>query len=96
MNFGKLVKITWEDAHSNTGTISKEDLGKEKFTLSDAIGYKVYEDEKKVVICGFIFYEDGCKESEVGYKYSHHIPKGMIRKEVELVELKAVNKVFNS
>lgn len=75
MNFGKkkLVVVEWEDAASNSGHYQKNDPETYGTVMCRTVGYLLNKDKHRVVLATEWF-EDG------GFRHTHSIPKGMVRK----------------
>ncbi len=79
----KIVRVIWEDANTMTGTSDYEDIKERGLLTANTIGYLVYEDDKCIAICGFIFpdrYDEMLGENKMTvFRDVHIIPKGWIK-----------------
>jgi len=79
----KIVKVIWEDANTMTGTSGYEDIKERGLLIAHTIGYLVYEDDKSIAICGFVFpdrYGEMIGENKMtAFRDVHIIPKVLIK-----------------
>lgn len=78
----KLIRVIWEDATTINGTSSYVDIIERGLLTGNTIGYLVYEDEKSIAICGFLFPdrfgEMLGENSRTAFRDVHIIPKNCI------------------
>jgi len=51
----ELVEVIWEDARTLSGTFDYVGIKENGLLTARTIGYLVYEDEKRIAVCGFLF-----------------------------------------
>lgn len=79
----KLVKVCWQDAHTNHHTLGMEEVIKQKLLPAETIGYLLHEDDEVVVVCGFWFWDEETdildERGSSAFREVHTIPKSQIR-----------------
>lgn len=90
----RIVKVIWKDARTLSETSSLKELKKIKLPEAQTIGYLIDENNERIVVCGFFFPKDESMDDYEydGYRDTHFIPKGMIKKIIELKECNDVKK----
>ena len=87
-NTPKIIKVIWDDATTISGTSAYEDIIRRELVTANTIGYLVYENEKSIAICGFVFPDrDGemiRKNSMTAFNEVHIIPKRWIKNVIVL------------
>ena len=85
----EIVKVTWIDAQRlELGVIQSEELPDLKPIIGEIVGFKVHEDDERIVIAQEKWDIGGCK-------YVHVIPKVSIIKIKQLEEIKLRRKHGN-
>ena len=83
-----IVRVIWEDANTMPGTSSYTNIKERGLLTANTIGYLVYEDEKSIAICGFVFPDShGEMLNEYGmtvFKDVHIIPKNCVKQIIVL------------
>ena len=79
----ELVEVIWEDARTLTGTSDYIGIKENGLLTSRTIGYLVYEDEKRIAVCGFLFPDEhhSLKDpiQNTAFRDVHMIPKNCIK-----------------
>ena len=79
----RLVKVCWEDAHTNQSTLCLKEVTQQKLLPAETIGYLLHEDEKVVVVCGFWFWDGETDILDINgmsaFREVHTIPKSQIK-----------------
>lgn len=79
----KIVKVEWKDAKTSYGTpITLEEAKEEQLVEAETIGYLLKDDDEKVIIASFCFFDDDGEEMFL--KTIHVIPKKTIKNIFEL------------
>jgi len=79
----ELVEVVWEDARTLQGTSDYVGIKQNGLLTARTIGYLIWEDKKRIAICGFLF-PDGDHSlqdpmQDTVFKDVHMIPKGWIK-----------------
>lgn len=78
-----LVEVVWEDARTLSGTSDYTGIKENGLLMARTVGYLVYEDEKRVAICGFLFPDENHSLQDplqdTAFRDVHMIPKGWIK-----------------
>lgn len=96
----KIVKVCWDDANTNRSDLWLRDVIKQKLLPAETIGYLLHEDEEKVIVCGFWFWDENTDildmKGESVFKDVHTIPKSQIRNILVLkIDFEESNKLRN-
>lgn len=79
----ELVEVVWEDARTLSGTSDFKDIQENGLLTARTIGYLVYEDEKRIAVCGFLFPDEKTSlqdpEQRTAFRDVHTIPKSWIK-----------------
>ena len=79
----ELVEVIWEDARTLSGTSDYIGIKENGLSVARTIGYLVYEDEKRIAICGFIFPDEHHSFNDpiqtTAFRDTHMIPKNCIK-----------------
>ena len=79
----ELLEVIWEDARTLSGTSGYQEIKENGLLTARTIGYLVYEDEKRIAICGFLFPDENCSlgdpKQNTAFREVHNIPKGWIK-----------------
>lgn len=79
----ELVEVIWEDARTLSGTSDYTGIKENGLLQARTIGYLVYEDDKRITICGFLFPDedrDLCNPLQItAFRDVHMIPKSCIK-----------------
>ena len=84
-NFDKteIIKVVWEDARTLSGTSDYIGIRENGLLTANTIGYLVYEDEKRIAVCGFLFPDENHLLNDpiqnTAFRDVHIIPKGWIK-----------------
>ena len=82
-NKTELVEVIWEDARTLSGTSGYQEIKDNGLLFARTIGYLVYEDDKRIAICGFLFPDehlDLCDpQQNTAFRDVHMIPKRWIK-----------------
>jgi len=78
-----LIKVVWEDARTLQGTSDYIGIKENGLLEAKTIGYLVYEDDKRIAICGFLFPDQNHSLQDpiqnTAFRDVHMIPKGWIK-----------------
>jgi hypothetical protein len=78
-----IVEVVWEDARTLSGTTDYIGIKENGLLQARTIGYLIYEDEKRIAVCGFLFpdihhsLQDPVQNT--AFRDVHIIPKGWIK-----------------
>jgi len=79
----ELVEVVWEDARTLSGTSDYIGIKENGLVSARTIGYLVYEDEKRISICGFLFPDEHHSLQDpiqtTAFRDVHIIPKNCIK-----------------
>lgn len=79
----EILRVVWEDARTLSGTSDYYGLKENGLITAETIGYLVYEDEKRIAICGFLFPDENHSLQDpiqnTAFRDVHMIPKGWIK-----------------
>ncbi len=79
----KLVKVSWEDANTNTSDLSMKEVIEQTLLPIETIGYLLYENDKLLVVCGFWFWDGQTdildENSQSAFRYTHIIPRSQVK-----------------
>lgn len=79
----ELVEVVWEDARTLSGTSDYIGIKENGLLTARTIGYLIYEDEKRIAICGFLFPDEHHSLNDpiqtTAFRDVHMIPKNCIK-----------------
>jgi hypothetical protein len=82
-NAPDVVKVVWEDAHTNKNTLSYKDIKEERLIQAITIGFLMDEKEEHIVVCGFLFPDPNKDllepDNQTAFRDVHIIPKSQIK-----------------
>ena len=79
----ELVEVVWEDARTLQGTSDYVGIKQNGLLTARTIGYLIWEDDKRIAICGFLFPDEEHSlqdpMQDTVFKDVHMIPKKCIK-----------------
>jgi len=79
----ELVEVVWEDARTLSGTSDYIGIKENGLLPARTIGYLIYEDNKRIAICGFLFPDEHHSLQDpiqtTAFRDVHMIPKSCIK-----------------
>ena len=79
----EIVKVIWNDAHTNQETSSYRDISEDGLIKAETIGYLMDEKDDHIAVCGFLFPDERHDlldpNNRTAFRNVHIIPKSQIK-----------------